>query len=96
MGSVFPGSNNNKVPISMGSIVDFINENTNQNIIKNNVSLRNVFDIMHQESFQAEAGNDLFTPDKFSEMYGMLGVENQPPIITLNGQSSVTIIAGQY
>lgn len=96
MGNIFPGSNSNKVPVSLGAIVDFINENTNQNIVKNNVGLRNIFDIMRQESFQAENGNDFFTPDKFSEMFGMLGYENQPPTITLQGDAEVSILRGKY
>lgn len=96
MGNTFPGSNNNKVSVSLGAIVDFINENTNQNITKDNVSLRNVFEIMHQESFQAENGNDFVAPDKFSEMFGMLGYENQPPTITLQGDAEVSILRGKY
>lgn len=79
----------------MSNIINFINSNSNQNIGQSNVSLRNLFDIMRQESFQPQDG-DFFTPDKFSEMRGMYGVENQVPTITLNGQSTVTIIAGEY
>jgi hypothetical protein len=96
MSQIFPGSNNNKTPISLGDIVDFINLNSTRSITKSNVSLRNLFDVMRQESFQPAEGSDFFAPDKFSEMYGMYGIENQAPTIILNGQSSITIIAGQY
>lgn len=82
-------------PISMNSIRTFINSNSTQNIVQSNVVLRNLFDTMRQEAFQPQNG-DLFAPDKFSEMYGMYGLENQVPTITLNGESDITIIAGEY
>lgn len=93
MSSIFPESG----PISLGAIVDFVNTNTNNNISKNNISLRSMFELMRNESFQAgKEGYDFFAPDKFSEMHGMIGYENLPPQITLVGKSSKVFIKGQY
>ena len=91
MSQIFPSTG----PISVSDIITFINSNTTQNISQSNASLRNLFEIMRSEYFTAQNG-DFFAPDSFSEMRGMYGRPNEVPTITLNGESNITILAGEY
>lgn len=91
MSETFPSSG----PVSMGSILSFVDENVDYGINNTNVSLRNLFQTMFAENFQPD-GKSLFAPDKFSDMYGMLGYQNQPPELTMIGAESKTFIRGQY
>ena len=82
--------------ISISGIREFINENVSANdaVSNSNVSLNNLFSVMHAQQFQPENG-DFISPHKFSEMYNLLGWENKAPIITLIGDSEKSFLLGR-
>jgi len=82
--------------VSMSEIITFINDNIDANnaVASSNVGLNNLFSVMRAQQFQPENG-DFISPHKFSEMYNLLGWENEPPVITLVGDSEKSFLLGR-